>query len=59
MKINPVLMNTFHGRNSFLQNNSLYFAFFRVFPIVQVDEYSTNTVYAISLVLYCKVGKWL
>ena len=59
MKINPVLMNKFHGLNSFRRNNSLYFAIFRVFPIVEIDEHSTNTVYAINLVLYCRVGKWL
>ena len=52
-------MNKFHGRISFRRNNSLYFAIFRVFPIVQIDEHSTNAVYAIDLVLYCRVGKWL
>ena len=52
-------MNKFHGRNSFRRNNPLYFAIVRVFPIVQVDDHSTNAVYAINLVLYCRVGKWL
>ena len=52
-------MNKFQGGNSFLRNNSLYFAIFHVFFIVQIDEHSTNTVYAINLVLYCRVGEWL
>ena len=53
MKINPVLMYKFHSRNSFRQNNSLYFAILRVFPIVQIDEHSTNTEYLenINLIL--------